>query len=58
MLLECDALEMPVFNIYLLAGILLAAIGLVGVAVSRMRKAPSADQVTPNVLNRIRTEYR
>ncbi len=45
-------------NLYLLAGIGVAAIGLVGVVLSKLRKTPSADQVSPNVLDRIRTEYR
>ncbi len=45
-------------NLYLLAGIGVAANGLVGVVLSKLRKTPSADQVSPNVLDRIRTEYR
>jgi hypothetical protein len=45
-------------NLYLLAGVGVAAIGLVGVVLSRIRRTPSADQVSPNVLDRIRTEYR
>lgn len=47
---------MPSF--YLLVGAGVAAIGLVAVVLSRFRKTPSADQVSPNVLDRIRTEYR
>jgi hypothetical protein len=43
---------------YLLAGASVAVIGLVGVVLSKIRKTPSADQVSPNVLDRIRTEYR
>jgi hypothetical protein len=45
-------------NIYLLAGAAVAAVGLIGVVLSRIRRSPSADQVSPNVLDRIRTEYR
>jgi hypothetical protein len=47
---------MPSF--YLLAGAGIAVIGLVTVVLSKIRKTPSADQVSPNVLDRIRTEYR
>jgi hypothetical protein len=45
-------------NLYLLAGAGVAAVGLIGVVLSRFRRTPSADQVSPNVLDRIRTEYR
>jgi hypothetical protein len=47
-----------VFTPYILVGSLLVAIVLVSIVVSRIRKTPTVDQVAPNVLNRIRTEYR
>jgi hypothetical protein len=43
---------------YLFAGAGVAVIGLIGMVLSRVRRTPSADQVSPNVLDRIRTEYR
>ena len=43
---------------YLLAAAGVAVIGLIGVGLSKIRKTPSADTVSPNVLDRIRTEYR
>jgi hypothetical protein len=58
-LVQCAALEVFVYSPYVLIGLaIIAAVGLVSVAVSRMRRTPSPDQVAPNVLNRIRTEYR
>jgi hypothetical protein len=59
-LLQCAALEVfvSVFNPYVLVGLVVAAFGLVALVVSRMRRMPSVDQVSPNVLDRIRTEYR
>jgi hypothetical protein len=45
-------------NLYLLAGAVVVAMALVGVVVARLRQTPHVDQVSLNVLNRIRTEYR
>jgi hypothetical protein len=45
-------------NLYLLAGACAAVLGVIAVVVSRLRKTPGVDQVSPNVLDRIRTEYR
>jgi hypothetical protein len=45
-------------NLYLLAGACVAVVSVIVVVVSRLRNTPSIDQVSPNVLDRIRTEYR
>jgi hypothetical protein len=45
-------------NFYLLAGLAIVVISFLGIVVSRARKRPSIDQLPPNVLDRIRTEYR
>ena len=45
-------------TLYVLVGILAVALTALIAIVSRIRKAPSFDQVPQNVLNRIRTEYR
>jgi hypothetical protein len=45
-------------NLYLLVGACAAVLAVIVVVVSRWRNTPSVDQVSPNVLDRIRTEYR
>jgi hypothetical protein len=45
-------------NMYVLLSLLAAGIGAAGYIVLRWRNPPEADQVSPSVLDRIRTEYR
>jgi hypothetical protein len=45
-------------NLYLLVALIAAGIGTVGFIALRWRNPPQADQVSPSVLDRIRTEYR
>jgi hypothetical protein len=45
-------------NFYLLIAILAAGLGTAAYITFRWRKAPEGDQVSPSVLDRIRTEYR
>jgi hypothetical protein len=45
-------------NFYLLVALLAAGVGAVGYIALRWRNPPVADQVSPSVLDRIRTEYR
>ena len=47
----------PMPTLYVV-GMLVVAVSAIGVVVSRRLKAPEVDQVSENVLNRIRTEYR
>lgn len=46
------------FKLYAIAGILGLACTAIGVILVRKRKAPIYDQVSQNVLDRIRTDYR
>jgi hypothetical protein len=50
--------RLPLPTLYVLVGILAVALTALIAIISRIRKAPSFDQVPQNVLNRIRTEYR
>jgi hypothetical protein len=43
---------------YVLVALLAAGIGVAGYIALRWRNHPEADQVSPSVLDRIRTEYR
>jgi hypothetical protein len=45
-------------NFYVLVALLAAGVGAVGYIALRWRNPPEADQVSPSVLDRIRTEYR
>jgi hypothetical protein len=44
--------------LYVFVAFLAAGLGAAGYIAFRWRKAPDADQVSPTVLDRIRTEYR
>jgi hypothetical protein len=44
--------------LYVLVAVLAAGVGAAGYIALRWRNAPDADQVSPSVLDRIRTEYR
>jgi hypothetical protein len=45
-------------NLYVFVAFLAAGVGAVGYIAFRWRRSPEADQVSPSVLDRIRTEYR
>jgi hypothetical protein len=45
-------------NLYLIVALLAAGLGAAGYIALRWRNPPDADQVSPSVLDRIRTEYR
>jgi hypothetical protein len=45
-------------TLYILVATFFVVAAAIGVVVSRRRKAPSYDQVSQSVLNRLRTEYR
>jgi hypothetical protein len=45
-------------NLYVIVALLAAGVGVAGYIAFRWRNPPEADQVSPSVLDRIRTEYR
>jgi hypothetical protein len=45
-------------NLYVIVALVVAGIGAAGYIALRWRNPPAADQVSPSVLDRIRTEYR
>jgi len=45
-------------NMHVVVALLIAGFGAAGYIALRWRRSPEADQVSPSVLDRIRTEYR